>query len=339
MSKRQLLLISIFSSTLAAQACLVVGCAGDDNLASNDAEDASPDAANHDATTGDATTTSDASSHDASNVTDASGHDATISDATISDATISDASNADANDAAFADAGDASFEDASDAASSADANDGSIEDAAADSATDAGAGASDAGARYSHTIAIDGVNDFTADETFATTSAGYTGYLAWDDTYLYVGLDGSDVSSNDANKFILVYISGTAGTTTGVTYNTQQPTLPFSAEYHVRWKANNTFTDALAWNGSSWADANWDFTNDVFQNGNYFEMRIPLVNIGSPTSVAVDVSMINQASGVEFTYSGVPSTSFTDKYNPNYAEYLQLDLQGTTVPNASPVLP
>jgi hypothetical protein len=335
MSKRRLLLLSIFASTLAAQACLVAGCSGDDNLETDDTSDAAVDGGKSDATT-DATTIGDASSHDAS-TTDAT-LDAT-SDAHENDATLTDTNDSDAHDAAETDASDASFEDASDAGAAEDANDGAIEDAATDAAIDGGADASDAGARYSHTIAIDGVNDFTADETFATTSAGYTGYLAWDDTYLYVGLDGSDVSSNDANKFILVYISGTAGTTTGVTYNTQQPTLAFPAAYNVSWKADNSLTDALAWSGTAWAEANWNFTGDVFQNGNYFEMRIPLVNIGSPSSVSVDVSMINATAFHEATYSGVPSTSFTDGYNPSYAEYLQLDLQGSTVPNASPVLP
>ncbi|HEX7663780.1 MAG TPA: hypothetical protein VF407_04695, partial [Polyangiaceae bacterium] len=113
----------------------------------------------------------------------------------------------------------------------------------------------------------------------------------------------------------------------------------FPAQYHVRWKADNTYTNAQSWNGSAWTDASWSFSDNVNENGNYFEMRIPLANIGSPTSVSVDVSMINEEASHEATYSGVPSTSFTDAYNPSYTKYLQLDLQGTTKPNASPVLP
>ncbi len=99
--------------------------------------------------------------------------------------------------------------------------------------------------RYFHTIAIDGVNDFAANETFATTTTGHTGYLAWDDTYLYVGVDGPDVGSGFSSNWVVVYLGGPAGTTTGVTYNTQTPTLAFPAQYHVRWKTDNTFTDAL----------------------------------------------------------------------------------------------
>ena len=195
--------------------------------------------------------------------------------------------------------------------------------------------------RYFHTIVIDGVNDFTTNETFTTTStaSGYSGYLAWDDTYMYVGLSGADVGSNDASRFILVYFGGTAGTTTGVTYNTQTESLPFSAQYHVRWKADNSFTDALAWNGTSWTEASWNFAGDVYQAGTYFEMRVPLVNIGSPSSVALHVSMVNTTASFEGTFSGVPATSFTDGYDPAYTKYLQLGLQGPAVPNASPVLP
>jgi hypothetical protein len=186
--------------------------------------------------------------------------------------------------------------------------------------------------RYFHTIVIDGTNDFAANETFATTSAGYTGYIAWDSTNLYVGVDGSDVASGDANKFVVVYLGGSPGTMTGVTYNTQTPNLPFSAEYHVRWSADNVFTDALSWSGSAWVEANWNFSGLVYESGEFLEMAIPLVNIGSPTSVPIVMSMLNETDNVEATYSGVPPNSFTDGYNPSYATYLELQLQASTAP-------
>jgi hypothetical protein len=193
--------------------------------------------------------------------------------------------------------------------------------------------------RYFHTIVIDGTNDFAGNETFTTSSGTYSGYVAWDDAYLYLGMKGADVGANSATKFVLVYLSGTPGSTTGLTYNTQQPTLPFAARWHVRWRTDNAFTDAQLWSGSGWANASWNFSGDVFQAGTFVELRIPLVDIGSPTTLSVVLDMINEQAGGEWSYAAVPSTAFTDGYDPNFAKYLFLDLQGSVAPNASPIKP
>ncbi len=205
--------------------------------------------------------------------------------------------------------------------------------------TSGNGGAGGCGTVYDHTIAIDGSNDFTASETFTTTSNGYTGYVTWDATNVYVGIKGPDVTSGDANKWVLVYIGGAAGTTNGELYDTQQPTLPFSAKYHVRWKANNLYTNAEAWNGSAWADAAWDFTGKVFKQGDYLEIAIPRSNIGSPiTTVDIHLSMINETMNAEGTYAGVPSTSFVDGVDKNYTHYFSFDLAGCTAPTSHPPL-
>ncbi len=146
-------------------------------------------------------------------------------------------------------------------------------------------------------------------------------------------MNGADVASNDPEKWVGVYLSGTGGTNQGVQYNTQTPTLPFLAKYHVRWKANNTFTNALTWNGSSWVDAGWDFTGAVFQSGNYIEMRIARSNIGSPGQVSVDVDMLNETNGVEATYAGLPDNAFADGFNPMPAHYFNFDLNGCESPS------
>lgn len=157
--------------------------------------------------------------------------------------------------------------------------------------------------------------------------------MTWDDTYLYVGMKGPDVGSNSSTKWLLVYLSGPAGTTTGVTYNTQTPTLPFGARWHVRWRADNAFTNAMTFNGSTWTDAAWNFAGDVFQTGDFIEMRIPLTDIGSPTTVDVHLSMINEVGGGEFTYAGLPKASFMDSVDPNYGQYFEYDLAGCDAPS------
>jgi hypothetical protein len=193
--------------------------------------------------------------------------------------------------------------------------------------------------RYFHTITIDGNNDFTANETFTSSSAGYVGYLAWDDGYLYIGMSGADVSSGSSQKWFAAYLSGTPGSTSGVTYNTQQPTLPFAARWHLRWRATNDLTNTQLWSGSSWGDAGWNFAGDVYKTGSFVEIRVPLVDIGSPTTLGVHLGMLNEQASVEGTYAAVPATSYAPGYDPNYAKYLELAIGGSVAPNASPIKP
>jgi hypothetical protein len=178
---------------------------------------------------------------------------------------------------------------------------------------------------YQHTLTIDGTNDFHAtDEMFATSSTGYKGYVTWDATYLYVGMSGPDLSSGSSTKFLTVYLGGAAPTTTtGVDYSGQQPTLPFGAKYHLRWKFNNQYTNAMFWDGTAWVDAGWDFTGDVYQEGTYVEIRIPFADIGSPTTVPFHMAIVDEAAGTSKTYAGVPSSSFTDGPDPDYTKYYE----------------
>lgn len=196
------------------------------------------------------------------------------------------------------------------------------------------------GIRYSHTIKIDGANDFYTYETFTTSSVNYTGYIAWDQDYLYLGMSGEDLESGreDGLKWILIYIgNGSSGTTIGHPYTDQQPNLPFMATHHIRWNTDNTDKTAFEWNGSLWIDAPWDITaDDIFHNAAiaFFEMRILLADIGSPSIISVHVNMINENPAPDFwTYAGVPSTSFTDGQDPEYfSKYFQFDLYGSKRP-------
>jgi len=113
------------------------------------------------------------------------------------------------------------------------------------------------------TITIDGINDFESDEDVPGT-IGSTYYFTWDATNLYLGLQASEVGSGNSTMFATFYIdsdpqlvptSGT-GTTLGLLYNTQQPNLPFTANYHFRWKADNTYMNLKTYNGSAWVDGN-----------------------------------------------------------------------------------
>jgi hypothetical protein len=191
---------------------------------------------------------------------------------------------------------------------------------------------------------IDGKNDFKPTETFATTSTSpnlYQGYISWDDTNIFFGMSGVDVGSGSSSKWVLIYLDGPQGTTTGLPYNgVQQPQLPFSAAYHLRWKADNSYTNSQKWNGSAWVDSTASIPISVAQLGQFMEMSISRASIGSPTSLKVHVCMLIEGGGKDWTYAGVPSTSFKDGLNPNFTKYFQFDLNDfATAPNSYAPLP
>lgn len=187
---------------------------------------------------------------------------------------------------------------------------------------------------------VDGTNDFTAGEKFATTSPGYNAYVTWDDKKLYLGMSGMDVGGgNDSDKkWVLVYVDGNltalgnAGTATGIAYDcgggctAQQASLPFNAGYHIRWKADGNYTNVQKWNGTAWVDhvAN---LNTVERKGTFMELSILRALLGAPTKLKVHVTMLIEKTGEEWTYSGLPSTSFTDGKAPaSFTKYFEFDL-------------
>jgi hypothetical protein len=174
---------------------------------------------------------------------------------------------------------------------------------------------------YRHTIAIEGVDDFTAGETFATTSASFSARIAWDDVNLYIGYAGPDLDTmtGDApQKWLFVYLdTTTGGETQSEQYNTQRATFPtgFAADYYVRYKVNGTLTSLERNNGGTWATASP--TPQVGQAGTFVELAIPLSSIGAGTSVGIVTYMINEKMFAEGTFAGLFSDNFVDGYATN----------------------
>ena len=200
-----------------------------------------------------------------------------------------------------------------------------------------------------NTINIDGTNDFALDESFSGTS-GSQWYFTWDDSYLYIGLNATDVGSNNGNIFMTLYIdtdpndplSGGDGSTSGVTYNTQTPNLPFAADYHLRWKADGTYTNILDYNNfsGSWTDDNTgpnNFGLNWARSGNYVEFSIPLNQIGNPHGIHVCGAMINEVSGGEFTFFMFPDNN-VEGYDANFTDFWALNLDPGVSPNMSSFL-
>lgn len=200
-----------------------------------------------------------------------------------------------------------------------------------------------------NTINIDGTNDFVSDESFSGTS-GSQWFFTWDDSFLYIGLDATDVGSNNGNIFMTLYIdtdpteplNGGDGSTSGVTYNTQNPNLPFAADYHLRWKADGTYTNILDYNNftASWTDDNTGNNNFGLtwaRSGTYVEFAIPLAQIGNPHGIHVSAAMINEAGGGEFTFFMFPDSN-VQGYDANFTDFWALNLDDGVSPNMSSFL-
>ncbi len=186
---------------------------------------------------------------------------------------------------------------------------------------------------YYRTIAIDGVNDFTADETLGTTTDGHTAYMAWDDDYVYFGLASPDVAAGNDQVWWVAYLGGPMGTAQGVTYNTQSPALPFSARWHARWRLDGTFTGALEWDGAAWMPPSWTI-NDVFASGDFVEFRVALIDLGVPMYLDTVLGLLREQAFNEASWAGMPSSAYVDGYDPDFATFMQFDLTGSTVPSA-----
>ncbi|MEJ2208753.1 MAG: DUF3372 domain-containing protein, partial [Anaerolineae bacterium] len=182
-------------------------------------------------------------------------------------------------------------------------------------------------AASNHTVAIDGSNDFAADEDVPGTS-GSTWYFTWDADNFYFGTTNDNVDDGQATKFVVLYLdsdpAGGNGSSTGVLYNTQQPGLPFRADYHFRWKPADNWASLLTWNGSSWVDG--DQSNiGKSRNGTFVEFRIPRANLGSPQAVRVVAGMINEQPGGEGTYYVTPNSN-SEGYDANLSHYFGFPL-------------
>jgi hypothetical protein len=192
---------------------------------------------------------------------------------------------------------------------------------------------------YRHVITIDGTDDFSPTELFATTSTSFNARIAWDDVNLYIGYAGPDLSTttSDANKkWLFVYLDTTAGgETQSEQYNTQRATFPgtFAADYYVRYKVDGTFASLEHASTGTWSTASPAPT--TAQAGTFVELSIPLSAIGAGSSLDLVTYMINEKALAEGTFAGLYAGNFTDGYamNMQLTAYLHADFTSARVPN------
>ena len=203
----------------------------------------------------------------------------------------------------------------------------------------------DAAVTVPHTITLDGIDDFRADEQFATTSApSFVARVTWDANNLYVGYGGPDLATTapDAGtKWLLVHVDTDPGAATGAasaeTYNSQAASFPagFGAEHYARWKVDGTLASLRSYSTGSWGDA--AATLGAAQQQTFVELAIPRTLLGASTTLGVVTFMINEKALAEGTYAGLYAGSFTDGYSPAMpvTRYLRLDLAVPEPPNAA----
>jgi hypothetical protein len=187
-----------------------------------------------------------------------------------------------------------------------------------------------------HTIAIDGSNDFEADEDVPSTSSTIW-HFTWDASNFYFGTTNDNINDYSTVKWALLYIDsdshGSNGTTMGLRYNNQQPGLPFSADYHFRRRTDGGFMDLQRWDGSNWVEGTQTGIA-AYRSGQFVEFRIPRSNIGSPEAVKVCGGMINEQPLSEYTYYMAPNNNL-EGYNPNYSGYFGFLLISSISPDFS----
>lgn len=200
-----------------------------------------------------------------------------------------------------------------------------------------------------HTITIDGNNDFNSDETFSTSSSGYTAYATWDATNIYLGYTGADIGSGQSHtKWIIFYIDTDAnlnplsgnGTQTAIGFNTQNWNLPFKADYMIQIRTDGGYNALKRFNGTTWVEVS-PHNMEIFDNnsGNYIELRLPKSSLNNPTKIYILSYFINEQSGGEWTYASFPDNSLRngDGYkNPGYFDHWYgFELTSGISPNAS----
>ncbi len=199
-----------------------------------------------------------------------------------------------------------------------------------------------------HTITIDGVNDFTSDETFSTSSSGYVAYVTWDAVNIYLGYSGSDIGSGQSDKkWMVFYIDTDAhldplygnGTNTAIGFNTQNWILPFRADYFIQIRTDEGYNVLKRFNGSAWVDVT---PHNMQINDNnasdFIEIKLPRASLNNPEKIYILGYFINETSGGEWTYASFPDNSLRggDGYkNPGYFDHWYgFELTSGISPNA-----
>lgn len=193
-------------------------------------------------------------------------------------------------------------------------------------------------AAWSHTATVDGdPSEYGADETFPVDNG--TVWITWDADALYVAVQHPDVTSGGPLHWLLIYLGdGVTGTTAGVPFASQTPSLAVPVSTLVRWKADGSWNSRETWTGVAWQSSPyWIGTggSSLVEDpvAGVVELRLPDAALGLGDTVAVHVSWVYEGAGYESSYAPSPGTSFTSgAFDPDYTRLWVFDRTAATAP-------
>ncbi|MCC6899248.1 MAG: chitobiase/beta-hexosaminidase C-terminal domain-containing protein [Polyangiaceae bacterium] len=183
---------------------------------------------------------------------------------------------------------------------------------------------------YSHTITMDGANDFSALNDALDTGAGDVAYMSWNATNLYIGYKGFTPLNGDT---VSVYFgNGVAGTTTpdGLGH----PTLPKNLLYRLVWKNDTLSASIRQWTpgspgswGATAIPVTLGYTGGV--SNDYVEFSIARAAVGSPTVVHMAGGLVNAGGTYLSVFPNPPNT------NASWTQTYMFELLGAATPTGS----
>ncbi len=150
-----------------------------------------------------------------------------------------------------------------------------------------------------HTVSFSGnSSDFnTAEKYVAADNVDY--YVTFDATYMYVAAFRTSGSFGDYDHFT-VYVdsdpnatptSGT-GSTSGVTWDSNTPSLPFTANYRIAIRKVNLGESFYSSYSGSWSTGGTNGQSwTQYTTATALEVRIPWSELGSPSNVYLRLNM------------------------------------------------
>lgn len=119
------------------------------------------------------------------------------------------------------------------------------------------------------------------------------------------------------------------GSTTGPTFNTQTPRLPFNSDYFIQWRTDDGFIRLNEFNGkfsrsrltknkgTSFENTGENITRAKSSAGTFVEMSMPLSAIGNPSAIYVVGCLIDETPFAEKTWASFPRSFNGNTYYPN----------------------
>ena len=189
---------------------------------------------------------------------------------------------------------------------------------------------------WSHTLTLDGRADDRVIEELLPTDDGET-WATWDREFVYVGVRHPDVATGGPNHWVLVTFSDDGiGAPQGPLLGTQQPGLACPAQHVLRWKADNSYTDLVVWDGTDWVPSPkfpgtlgpWVAERNDQQT---VELRFPRDLLPRGARLDLHVSWVYEAPQAETSFAPSPDRSFpSGSYDPDYGACWRFDLRGGT---------